>query len=97
MKSHTLIAAGLTTLALAAMTLPAMAYCPSLPDGPDSNNVTNGQQRAVCLQEQLNASTNSRNAQTQFDSLKSSIEQQQIQRRIDSLPIISRPPPWERR
>lgn len=79
------------------MALPAMAACPALPDGPASDNVTNGQQQALCLQQELHDKTMDRNAQTQFDNLKSTIQQQQIQRRFDQLPTITRPTPWERK
>lgn len=97
MKPQTTIRSGVTILALLGMSLPAMAACPSLPDGPETYNVTNGQQHAVCLQEQLHDNTINRNAQTQFDSLKTTIQQQQIQRRLDNLPTITRPAPWERK
>ncbi|MDB5535336.1 MAG: hypothetical protein JWQ65_211, partial [Devosia sp.] len=50
-----------------------------------------------CLQQELHDSTMDRNAQTQFDSLKSTIQQQQIQRRFDQLPTITRPTPWDRK
>ncbi|MDB5586248.1 MAG: hypothetical protein JWP26_1218 [Devosia sp.] len=97
MKPQTTIKSGLAILALLGMALPAMAACPSLPDGPASDNVTNGQQQALCLQQELHDSTMDRNAQTQFDSLKSTIQQQQIQRRFDQLPTITRPTPWDRK
>lgn len=97
MKPKTTIKSALTILALLGMALPAMAACPALPDGPASDNVTNGQQRALCLQQELQANTANRNAQTQFDSLKTTVQQQQIQRRFDDLQIITRPAPWERK
>jgi hypothetical protein len=96
MKSQNTIKLALATMALVGMALPAMAACPSLPDGPDTYNVANGQQQALCLQQQLHDSTISRNSQTQFDSLKSTIQQQQIQRRFDMLPPVQRPVPWDR-
>lgn len=84
-------------LALAAMSLPALALCPTLPDGPDSYNVANTQQRALCLQQELHDNTVGQNAQTQFDALKSNIQQQQIQNRFKSLPTPPRPTPWDQR
>ena len=72
-----------------------MADCPSLPDGPDSNNVTNGQQRALCLQQQLQSTTEQRNTQTQLDNLQTSMDQLQIQNRLDRLPPVAPPPPWQ--
>ena len=95
MKPQTILKSGLTILALLGMAVPAMAACPALPDGPESYNVANGQQHALCLQEQLHNNTIDRNTQTQFDSLKTTIQQQQIQRRFDNLPIVTRPAPWE--
>jgi hypothetical protein len=95
MKPHTVLKSGLILLATLGMALPAMAACPSLPDGPASDNVINGQQKALCLQQELHDNTINRNAQTQFDSLKSTIQQQQIQNRFDNLPIIPRPTPWD--
>ncbi len=97
MKAHMTLKFGLAILALLGTALPALAACPSLPDGPDSYNVANGQQRALCLQQQLNDSTTNRNNQTQFEGLKSTIQQQQIQRRFDNLPRVGSPDPWERR
>jgi hypothetical protein len=97
MKQQTTIKSGLTILVLLGMALPAMAACPALPDGPASDNVTNGQQQALCLQQELHDNTINRNNQTQFDSLNTTIQQQQIQRRFDELPVITRPAPWERK
>lgn len=97
MKPHTLLKSSLTLVTLLGMAVPAMAACPALPDGPASDNVTNGQQQALCLQQELHDNTVNRNTQTQFDSLKSTIQQQQIQRRFDNLPPIVRTTPWEPR
>jgi hypothetical protein len=97
MTPQTTLKFGLTILALLGMALPATAACPSLPDGPESYNVANGQQHALCLQEQLHNNTITRNNQAEFDALKTTIQQQQIQRRLDNLPIITRPAPWERK
>lgn len=74
---------------------PALADCPSLPDGPESYNVTNGQQRALCLQQEVHDNTVDRNTQTQLNTLRTSIDQLQIQRRFDTLPRIAPPPPWQ--
>ena len=97
MKAQITLKFGLTILVLLGTALPAMAGCPSLPDGPESYNVANGQRHALCLQEQLHNNTITRNSQTQFDTLKTTIQQQQIQRRLDRLPTITRPAPWERK
>jgi hypothetical protein len=71
---------------LCATAAPAFAWCPAVPDGPDSQQVQNAQQRDLCLQQELHDSTNDRNAQTQFDTLKSTVQQMEIQRRFDQLP-----------
>ena len=95
MKAQAALRIGLTFAVLLSATLPALADCPSLPDGPESYNVANGQQRALCLQEQVHDNTVDRNTQTQLNSLKTSIDQFQIQRRFDNLPPIAPPPPWQ--
>ncbi|HTM76733.1 MAG TPA: hypothetical protein VL133_03780 [Devosia sp.] len=82
-------------LVLLCMTIAqAFAVCPSLPDGPDSQNVTNGQQRALCLQQQLHDNTIARNTQTEITGLQTSIQQMEIQRRFDTLPVFVPAPPW---
>ena len=83
------------TLLLAAVG-PAFAACTTLPDGPDSYNVANGQQRSLCLQQQLHDNTVDRNTQTQISGIRTAIEQQQIQRRFDNLQVITPLPPWQR-
>ena len=95
MKAQTGLSIGLTLAALLGATLPALADCPSLPDGPETYNVANGQQHAVCLQEQLHDNTVARNTQTQLNNLQTSMDQLQIQRRFDNLPRIAPPPPWQ--
>ena len=95
MKAQTGLRLGLILAALLGATLPALADCPSLPDGPESYNVANGQQRALCLQEQVHNNTVERNIQTQLNGLKTSMDQLQIQRRFDNLPRIAPPPPWQ--
>ncbi|WP_375450473.1 hypothetical protein [uncultured Devosia sp.] len=87
-------AAALIVLCLAAS--PAMADCPSLPDGPDSANVTNTQQRALCLQQQIQSNTLDRNQQLQIDNTQTTLNQLQIERRFDNLPRIGQRPSWER-
>jgi hypothetical protein len=87
------IGAGLILLCLLAM--PAFAACTTLPDGPDSQNVTNGQQRSLCLQQQLHDSTIDQNTQTQITGIQNSIQQMQIQRRFDTLPPIAPAPKWD--
>lgn len=79
---------------LGAMAAPALAACPSLPDGPDSYNVTNGEQRSLCLQRQLHDNTIDQNTQTQIKGIQNSIQQLQIQRRFDNLPRIGQPKTW---
>ena len=79
---------------LGAMATPALAACPSLPDGPDSYNVTNGEQRSLCLQQQLHDNTIDQNTQTQIKGIQNSIQQLQIQRRFDNLPRIGQPKTW---
>jgi hypothetical protein len=74
---------------------PALADCPSLPDGPESYNVANGEAHALCLQQELHNTTVDRNTQTQLNSLRTSMDQLQIQRRFDNLPRIAPPPPWQ--
>lgn len=74
---------------LCATAAPAFALCPSVPDGPESQQVRNAQQRDLCLQQELHDSTAERNAQTQFDTLKNSVQQLEIQRRLDRLPMVT--------
>lgn len=76
----------LTLLLLGATAMPALAYCPSVPDGPDTNNVDNGRQRALCMQGQLEYDASVQRNQVQFDSLKTTIDQMEVQRRFDRLP-----------
>ena len=93
MKAQAGLRIGLTLAALLGATVSALADCPSLPDGPESYNVANGQQRALCLQEQVHDNTVDRNTQTRLNSLRTSMDQLQIQRRFDNLPPIAPPPP----
>ncbi|WP_143154412.1 hypothetical protein [Devosia limi] len=76
----------LTLLVLGATAMPALAYCPSVPDGPETNNVENSRERALCMQGQLEYDASIQRMQSQFDSLKTSIDQLEIQRRFDRLP-----------
>lgn len=96
MKTHHTLRSGLALVALAVMSMPAFAICPTLPDGPQSDNVTNTQERALCLQQELQNNTADRNRQVHFDNLKSNVQQEQIRRRFDNLPTVVRPNSWDR-
>lgn len=74
----------------------ALATCPALPDGPASFNITNGQQRALCLQDQLHDTIGKQRLQTRIIDLQVTLEQQQIQQRFDRLPTFAAPSPWQR-
>ena len=78
----------LTLILAGAASAPVFAACPALPDGPDSHNVDNGRARALCLQQELSANTSIRDTQTQIDTLQTTIQQMQIQRRLDSVPLV---------
>jgi hypothetical protein len=72
-------------------TSPALASCPSLPDGPDSANVRNGTARAVCLQTELSAESQRIQQQAQLRGMMEDLQRQQMEIRQLSLPPLPNP------
>ena len=65
---------------------PAIAACPSLPDGPESANVTNGVDRALCLQEELAAETRRLQQTKEFQIMLQNLQQDQMEWQRRMLP-----------
>ena len=76
-------------LAFAAMAMPAYAQCSPSPDGPNSQNVQNGQDHTLCLNKQLNDTSSTMRDEARWNNLTTSIQRSEIQRRFDSLPSVS--------
>lgn len=64
----------------------ASARCVSLPDGPQSRNVENGERRMICLNDELAAKGQQIELKAQINDLSSQIRRIELENRFDDLP-----------
>lgn len=78
----------IAAFAVMAAATPAFAVCPTQPDGVESRYVENGQSRSLCLNQELNDSSERLRDETRYQDLLNSVQRNAIQRRFDMLPPV---------
>jgi len=74
----------------ALLTASASAACTSVPDGPQSRYVENGERRIVCLNNELLDRNRQVTLDTRLKSLSNQIQRLELQNRFDKLPPAPR-------
>jgi hypothetical protein len=82
-----LLAAVLTAMGA----VPAQAACPPGAVGNTAAEIAAERQRVLCLQRELAEDTARRQQQIEIDALNRSIQQMQMQQRLNSLPVYQPP------
>jgi hypothetical protein len=77
-------------IGLAGLASGALAYCPSVPDGPASGNVANGTALALCQQAEIAAAAEQQRRQVQIESTLQMLERVQLAFKQQ---ILTQPPP----
>ncbi|MDC9822529.1 hypothetical protein PRN20_02185 [Devosia sp. ZB163] len=72
----------IVAFAIIATATSAQAYCYSVPDDASSSYVERGLDRTVCIQRQLERSTNDRAVQTQLDTAISKMQRDMQQQKF---------------
>jgi hypothetical protein len=81
------VAAILTAIAV----VPAQAACPPGAVGNTAAEIAAERQRILCLQRELAEDTARRRQQIEIDALNRSIQQMQMQQRLNALPVYQPP------
>jgi hypothetical protein len=68
--------------------LPAQAACPPAASGNTAEAIEANSQRLICLQNEVAAATRQRQYELQLQQLTRSVQNLEIQRRLDALPLM---------
>lgn len=88
MRTKSITAGLLLTLTLSSA---AWAFCPAPAPGNTADDIKANQQRLICLQQEASDAANRRQLQYQIDASNRQIQQLQLQRRLDSIPVYKPP------
>lgn len=73
---------------LIAASATAFADCPAPASSTASGAIIANQQRTICLLQQIDATANKNDINSQIDTMQNRIDQMTVQRRFDNLPKI---------
>jgi hypothetical protein len=71
--------------------IPAQAACPPAASGTTAEAIHANSQRLICLQNEVAAATRQRQYELQLQQLTRSVQDLEIQRRLDALPKVQVP------
>lgn len=78
----------LIAIALAIGSTAAQAACPPPPVGTTAETLAANQQRLLCLQNEIQERSAQRNWEFQIQSNQNAINDLELQRRLDAIPVI---------